>query len=337
MASLNRARLLLIFLFLLIPALSFSQNSTFSNYTGTAYKNPLVREFSSPKYGVVKRGGYVTFSVYSGTEVHRKNMLTHLKPQFPVIITGDSPDAPFVFVDAGIVKGWMRADNVIVIAKEAFDGRISSPVVILKKDITFNKIFYPIATMLALREDKKKRYMVSIFDDNGNPVHVDIKKELATPPVEPTRANLNKTASLFKKKPYVWANSDKGWDCSGLLMDYFSFFGVQIPRNSYQQINFSQKINVSTFSLKQKGEILKKSKPYLTLLYFPGHIMLYTGKSGKEYMSFQAVNRVGKRIYGRVGFFPLIKTGLLKRVTEIGYIDAASPGNLTNLFSGSKL
>jgi hypothetical protein len=323
----------LLFFTFLLPSFCFAQDPVFSNCSGVAFKNPLIRGLCPPKYGVVKRGGYLTFDTYSGLEVKKKNMLTHLKPQYPVIVNGSNILSPFLFVDAGIAKGWIKSDNVIFIDKEIFDSLVSGPAVILKKDAVFSNIFYPIATKFPLKEKHNKGYTVSILDDEGNTVQVDVRKELATTPLEFNRSNLSKITSFFTRKPYVWANSDKGWDCSGLLMDYFSFLGIQIPRNSYQQINFSQKIDVSKLSVKKKAEILRKSKPYLTLLYFPGHIMLYTGKSGKEYMSFQALNRVGKRTYARVGFFPLIKTGLLKRVTEIGYIDITTHGPMFKIES----
>lgn len=54
-----------------------------------------------------------------------------------------------------------------------------------------------------------------------------------------------KEAEKYLGTPYKYAGTSKsGMDCSGLIYTVFSAFDVQIPRISYQQSEFSKKINV---------------------------------------------------------------------------------------------
>lgn len=83
-------------------------------------------------------------------------------------------------------------------------------------------------------------------------------------------------------EPYGWGGYLDNRDCSMFLRDIFVAFGVYLPRNSYQQA--SGYTDISKLDNESKKEyILANAKPFRTLIYLKGHIMLYTGKTaGKE-------------------------------------------------------
>ena len=80
--------------------------------------------------------------------------------------------------------------------------------------------------------------------------------------------------------PYIWGGRR---DCSSFLRDLFAPFGLHVKGNSFTQSNTFQSVDVSGFSNSQKKEaLIKQGIPFQTLVYFPGHIMLYIGEKDGE-------------------------------------------------------
>ncbi|MCX7770934.1 MAG: C40 family peptidase [Proteobacteria bacterium] len=296
---------------------------------------PIAEGIEEPLYGVVIKGGNVILNTETDELFNKKNLASYIKPQSLALITTFHKTLPYVFIVTETVKGWFDKDNIQIIAPDEFDKILNSEKVLLLKSLTIDNIVYPPATKLPLLYENKHHYIVMLAT-NGEFKEMKISKKFATKPLKPQISSLKNLTRIFNKKPYVWANDEKGWDCSGLIQDMFSFVDISLPRNSYDQINFSESIDVSNYSLKEKEKVLNNSKPYFTLLYFPGHIMLYTGKKGKEYMSFQALSKIDNKKFGYVGYFPLKKTGLLKRVTKIGYISLENIDKNYSLLTNSK-
>lgn len=83
--------------------------------------------------------------------------------------------------------------------------------------------------------------------------------------------------------PYGWGGIDYNRDCSSLLRDLFTPFGLWLPRNSSKQIKEGQYTDISHLSPAQKEGMLKsRGVPFLTLLGMPGHVALYIGQYGNE-------------------------------------------------------
>jgi len=273
-----------------------------------------------PLFGIVLKGDNIIIDIDAENKFLRNNLASYIKPQTPVIISNSHKLEPYLYIETTTVKGWFHKDNIKIISPEEFDKINNLNSVLLKRSINIDSINYPIATKLPILKEGKKHYIVLLIDKEGFREYI-LPKKFATKSIEPSIKSLKMLTKLFKNKPYVWANDERGWDCSGLIQDMFSFVGIILPRNSFDQINFTENIDVSNLSIKEKENLLKKSKPYFTLLYFPGHIMIYTGTKGKELMSFQALSKIGEKKFGYIGTFPLKKTGLLSKVTKIGIVN----------------
>lgn len=85
---------------------------------------------------------------------------------------------------------------------------------------------------------------------------------------------------LFKRvgDRYGWAGMYYANDCSGMVREVFACFGFHFPRSAKAQVHMSGMTykDVSNKSEKEKMKILS-DVPAGTLLYFPGHIMVYLG------------------------------------------------------------
>ena len=75
-------------------------------------------------------------------------------------------------------------------------------------------------------------------------------------------------------------------DCSGMVHEIIACFGLTFPRASVSQQNAVglKRVDVSKKAADKKAAILNET-PAGTLLYFPGHIMIYLGKANGEYFS----------------------------------------------------
>ncbi|MBM0637378.1 SH3 domain-containing protein [Campylobacter sp. VicNov18] len=107
-----------------------------------------------------------------------------------------------------------------------------------------------------------------------------ISKNNATKfPLQFNDQNLKSQISEILNLPYGWGGYNFERDCSLLTRDIFSAFGLYLPRNSAAQKNSFAHFNISTLNNTQKKDFLSRfGKAYLSLLYLPGHIMLYAGK-----------------------------------------------------------
>ncbi len=67
-------------------------------------------------------------------------------------------------------------------------------------------------------------------------------------------------------------------DCSSLIRDLFTPFGLWLPRNSREQAEAGRFISLKNLpSAEKEALIIRQGVPWRTLLWTPGHIMLYIG------------------------------------------------------------
>jgi hypothetical protein len=77
---------------------------------------------------------------------------------------------------------------------------------------------------------------------------------------------------------YGWGGLYENRDCSALIQDLFAGFGLPLPRNSKDQADAGENISLEGLSGPEKQAMIRtQGIPLQTLLYMPGHIMLYLG------------------------------------------------------------
>ncbi len=97
-----------------------------------------------------------------------------------------------------------------------------------------------------------------------------------------TRRALLTEAFSFLGEPYGWGGKDGGYDCSRFLLELLGRFGVELPRHSARQARAGT-FSVDVSSVEDPGEkqllLEAAARRGVTLLHFPGHIMLYLGQT----------------------------------------------------------
>ncbi len=115
----------------------------------------------------------------------------------------------------------------------------------------------------------------------------DVKTQARTRTRSMTRRAVFEKAFSYLGKPYGWGGQAGGRDCSRFVMDVFASFGLQLPRHSGLQakagdmsIDLSNATSGSELSAAERlGLIDAANERGIVLLHFPGHIMLYLGRS----------------------------------------------------------
>ncbi len=130
---------------------------------------------------------------------------------------------------------------------------------------------------------------------------VSLPAELAVPvPLLPTVENLSLVAERLLGSPYGWGGLHGHRDCSATIRDFFMPFGLWLPRNSREQALAGQTITLENLDPATKQRrIVERGVPFATLLYKPGHILLYIGQSSGVPFALHAVWDLTTRRAGR--------------------------------------
>ena len=108
--------------------------------------------------------------------------------------------------------------------------------------------------------------------------------DFATFPLTLSQANIAAAMDALELENYGWGGLYGNRDCSAFVRDVFMNFALWLPRNSLAQIIFTktapyaQYIELPKDSAAKIRAILKLGKPFATLLWMRGHIMLFIGE-----------------------------------------------------------
>ncbi|KAA6227194.1 MULTISPECIES: SH3 domain-containing C40 family peptidase [unclassified Campylobacter] len=109
------------------------------------------------------------------------------------------------------------------------------------------------------------------------------KKNAQKFPISFQELNVKNQISQMLSLPYGWGGYAFERDCSMLTREFFTAFGIYLPRNSASQSKFAKNYDISFLDNERKKEFIRMfAKPYLTLMYLKGHIMLYIGQIDNE-------------------------------------------------------
>lgn len=134
---------------------------------------------------------------------------------------------------------------------------------------------------------------IAVADENNQAVTKTVtlpKPKAALFPMPFSASNIAKLTQSLLGQPYGWGGAFGYRDCSATLKDVFTAFGVWLPRNSYDQAHSYTYVDLSQLSNKEKTQrLIEQGVPFRTLIYMPGHIMLYLGEQNGQPYAFHNV------------------------------------------------
>lgn len=213
------------------------------------------------------------------------NINTSIKKNMPLLISHYSKDKKWAYVLSNMASGWIEIKNIAFISNKNINKFKKSKLFVITQDNS--KILYKKNKNIYKKEYLKMSTIIPninnknyIFIKNKNKFadfkEIEFFNNLEELGLDFNKKNILKISNTLINEKYGWGGKDNKRDCSLLTRDFFIPFGVLLDRNSKAQINKGKKFNLKKITNKEKF-IIKNGKPFQTILYMPGHIMLYVG------------------------------------------------------------
>ena len=213
----------------------------------------------------------------------------------PLFVSHYSRDRKWAYVRGSTAYGWIKASKMAVVGNsfvKKFKNNHYSIVVRdnlelhhNQKKITLVKLgtIFPTIEIKTKEKKKVKRYLFATRDKNGRAILQNTRSKqkglLAKKPIAMTAKNVTLISRQFRDEPYGWGGLLETRDCSSFTKDYFAPFGIFLRRNSRKQARDGRYINIKGIPKnKKKRAIISNAKPFQSMLYVPGHIVLYLGQ-----------------------------------------------------------
>jgi hypothetical protein len=275
----------------------------------------------------------------------------------PLLATHLSADGSWVLVEGRVAAGWVPVRDIAFV-DEAFMAQWEAlPLAAITREgapvaASFADEAIPAAHLFAGRIGM----LLPLLDNGANgatllapareasgralSLAVRLSRDDAAPmPLAPTARNYARLANQLMGQPYGWGGYLENRDCSALLMDLYAPFGVFLPRNSRQQSRQGEWVPFNGLAPEAKETlILERGAPLLTLIYKPGHIMLYLGqKDGRAVILHDIWGLRTKTEQGVEGRFVVGRVAITTLTPGTEIPDVVRSGLLLPTFDGMTL
>jgi cell wall-associated NlpC family hydrolase len=218
---------------------------------------------------------------------YNQNSALHMN--VPVFVSHFSKDGRWAFVRASYAFGWVKVSDIAFVDNafiRAFrNGRYA---ITIKDDLRLydeksrEVSFVKLGTLFPVAKDGK-HYLAAKRDRNGKAqiekVSVSNPAFIAEKPLPFTPRNVARVAKEFYNEPYGWGGGYGCRDCSATTRDFLGVFGIFLRRNSSKQAKDGRSIPIKGIPKQaKKKKIIREADPFRSLLYVPGHIVLYLGE-----------------------------------------------------------
>ncbi|MCB2192775.1 MAG: SH3 domain-containing protein [Deltaproteobacteria bacterium] len=267
---------------------------------------------------------------------------TSLPGGLPVRVWHVSPRGGWLVVETPLALGWLPTDAVGRLTPRQKARWIKGPFLAVTRDRTpvrtlgghfvFNAALGCLLPQEPIRGDSW-RMLAPLGVLQGEAVlgPCALPLENAAPfPIPLTPANLSMVARPLLGQPYDWGGQWGQRDCSALTRDLLAPFGLWLPRNSADQAKAGV-VNISLdgmSSQEKRAFVLMRGVPWLSLLYMPGHVMLYLGAPQGEPLVLQALWGLKRRTTQGEGRFRVGRVVITGLEPGAGLPDLARPEGL---------
>ncbi len=231
----------------------------------------------------------------------------------PIFVCHISADKSWALVETSFAFGWIpiedsaRVDEIFIRQWES--GRYIAVTANQTSILDENGRFVLRASIghifpLARELPDKLEILVAAADEDSKAVikngYVN-REQAAVKPLRFNYDNVTKVANELLGEAYGWGGLYGNRDCSAMTRDFFTPFGIWLPRHSADQVNeVGQYFDLRGLNAEEKEKkIIEKGLPYLSLLWFRGHVMIYIGQQSGRALIFH--NIWGIRIKDETG------------------------------------
>ncbi len=231
----------------------------------------------------------------------------------PVFISHYSKDGSWVYIFTNNASGWVESDGVRVITQEEIKLiHVKEKVFITQDQIPlYGKsntfiAYSRIGMVLPLLEETAVGFKVLFMKSSGSVEEMMVPKDAGHIGRHLlNKEDLTKIGMHLLRNTYGWGGMFEERDCSSMIRDYLTPFGIWLPRNSASQAKKGEVISFNGLDNSQKIALIKeKGVPFETILYKKGHVLLYIGTYDNNVMvmhniwGIRTIDATGKK--GRV-------------------------------------
>ncbi|MCM8775294.1 MAG: SH3 domain-containing protein [Candidatus Omnitrophica bacterium] len=229
---------------------------------------------------------------------------TLIKLWTPVGIFHTSKDGQWYYIQAPYVRGWVQSKDIALFAaRDEIKKYAKSPKFLVVTGESVSVFSDPaltqilqrpsMGTVIPLIDQTTSAYKVWIpsrkADGQGAlfKAYISRKSDVMNQFPAYTQRNVIKQAFKLLGARYGWGGMYNGRDCSGFTHDVFLSMGVDMPRDSDQQIFAGTQLgHYEPFkNSEEKIAALRSATPGFTILKMPMHMMIYLGEiNGKFYV-----------------------------------------------------
>jgi hypothetical protein len=218
---------------------------------------------------------------------YNQNSALHMN--VPLYVSHFSKDKKWAFVRASYAFGWVRVRDIAFVDDKFIRKFKNGKYAMTIKDNLrlYNEkgrevSFVKLGTLFPVAKDNK-RYLAAARSVTGQAlikkVQVRTPGIIARKPLPFTVKNVARIAREFYNEPYGWGGGYGCRDCSATTRDFLGVFGIFLRRNSSKQAKDGQSVHIKGLAKEvKKKRIIREAEPFRSLLYVPGHIVLYLGE-----------------------------------------------------------
>ncbi|WP_448868841.1 SH3 domain-containing protein [Enterobacter ludwigii] len=221
--------------------------------------------------------------------------MSSVRPGTPVYVLATSRDKRWKYVLSPTVTGWVRSEDIagvdqqfvtewLTLADKNLGAFIKEPVSVHER----GQYYFTArpGTILPFRNRQPGFFDVTVpvrkSDGRAQIRHVRLREdEFVAMPWKMTPGNMAVLMKSMSGSPYGWGNYNFYNDCSAEMRSLMMPFGIFLPRNSAAQIqSVTRIVDLSQEDTRARLRYLTEhGRPFATLVYIPGHIMLYIGNT----------------------------------------------------------
>ena len=217
---------------------------------------------------------------------YNQNSAHHIN--IPLFVSHFSRDKQWAFVRGSYAFGWVKVKDIALVSssfRKMF--RNGSYAMTIKDNLrlydgTTSVSLVKLGALFPISSDNK-HYLVAKRNKNGQAriekVTVVNPKTIAKKPLAFNAKNVAMLAKEFYGEPYGWGGRNECRDCSATTRDFLGVFGIFLRRNSSKQAKDGKPTYIKGLKKPaKKRKIIQEAQPFRSLLYVPGHIVLYLGQ-----------------------------------------------------------
>jgi hypothetical protein len=177
--------------------------------------------------------------------------------------------------DATFIQNWSAAaqENLVAIIKT------ETPL----RDPTGNLLSLTYVGTVFPKGESDSTLMVPMMDAHQHAVSQEISVSpdaMAQMPLSLTPHSIATIMSTLIGRSYGWGGMNFGNDCSAETKSLFTPFGIYLPRHSSDQVSVGAMVDEGAAAPADRlSYLMENGKPFLSLIYIGGHIVLYTGNN----------------------------------------------------------